>query len=63
MKPNMYCVLVHWKTGDVIETQYFYDSSLSWQQLRDGRWYIHSMYSDHGKPTDEWLQNNPRPVR
>lgn len=62
MKPNMYCVLKHWKTGAVLETSYFYDSSLSWQQDKHGRWFIYTLYHDHGIPTDEWIKANPKPL-
>ena len=62
MKPNMYCIL-RYQTSGIAEVHYFYDSTLRWAQLKDGRWIITANYIDHGKPTDEWLQNNPRPVR
>lgn len=52
MTPNMEVDLIDWRTGTLIETATFYDSSLRWENG-----VIHHTYG--GRPTAQWRAENP----
>lgn len=58
--PNLLIDIVHYRSGEVLETQCVWDAGLCWLLTRHG-WQVRSD-SGCGRPTPEWLAANPMPV-
>ena len=59
MENNKYVEYVDYQTDEVLFTDYFYDSELSWVKLKNGDVVLGSRYG--GYATVQWLNANPKP--